>query len=418
MTTQNQLNSPEPFVTGKGGTGVASVTIAPTATAFAGWDANKNLSANNHIEGYTSTVTSGTTITLTVSSTQQQFLTGSTAQTFVMPLASTLVEGMSWYIVNQSSAIITVQSSGGNTIIAMAANTTAVVTCILNSGTTASSWFAEYEQSQLVLPLPLVDGGTGQSFGTVDNAVFSTNGSGVAQLSATLPTSIAVTTPQITTGINDANGNSILSLSPVASAVNSFQMFNNSAGNTPILFCTGSDANIGMTLETKGTGAFSFTSQATSAQLVFNMGTIPVGNTFSFPVTVGYAYTWPAASGTVGITSTGTWTPIDASGASLTFTAVSGRYIQIGNVVIATAQLTYPSTSNASAAVIGGLPVTTGSTNEKMGGTIVKTTVATLAHCTTLTSNTTFGLYTTAGVGVLNSAMSLSVNTFQVIYFI
>lgn len=114
----------------------------------------------------------------------------------------------------------------------------------------------------------------------------------------------------------------------------------------------------------------------------------------------------------------GTWTPIDASGASLSFTSASGVYTQIGNMVIASCTFTYPSTANGSPAIVGGLPVVTGSTNEKMGGTVVKTTVATLAHATTLKTNTAFSLFTTAGAGVLNSAMSLSTNTFQLIYFI
>jgi hypothetical protein len=185
MATQNQLNSPEPFAVAKGGTGVTSVTIAPSASAWAGWDANENLSANNHIEGFLSTVSSASTITLTVASPYQQFITGSTAQTFVMPVASTLVEGMGWYIVNQSSAVTTVQSSGGNTIIAMAANTTAVVTCILNSGTSAASWFAEYEQSSLVLPLSLANGGTNAALTASNGGIFYSTASAGAILAGT-----------------------------------------------------------------------------------------------------------------------------------------------------------------------------------------------------------------------------------------
>jgi hypothetical protein len=127
-----------------GGTGVTSVTTAPAATAFAGWDANKNLSANNLIEGYATTATAAGTTTLTVSSAYQQFFTGSTTQTVLLPVTSTLALGQAFLIVNNSSGVVTVQSSGSNTITAMAASTVAVFTCILTSGTTAASWSSDY----------------------------------------------------------------------------------------------------------------------------------------------------------------------------------------------------------------------------------------------------------------------------------
>lgn len=124
----------------KGGTGVTSVTTVPTATTFAGWDSNNNLSANNHIQGYVTTATAAGTTTLTVASDFQQYFTGTTTQTVVMPVTSTLVLGMSWYIVNNSTGIVTINSSGSNLITALSANTSAILTCILVSGTTAASW--------------------------------------------------------------------------------------------------------------------------------------------------------------------------------------------------------------------------------------------------------------------------------------
>lgn len=126
-----------------GGTDVSSVTTAPTATSFAGWDANSNLSANNYLSGYATTATSATTTTLTVSSKFQQYFTGSTTQTVVMPVTSTLVLGQAWRIVNNSSGVVTIQSSGLNNILAMPANTSTTIVCILTSGTTAASWDVE-----------------------------------------------------------------------------------------------------------------------------------------------------------------------------------------------------------------------------------------------------------------------------------
>lgn len=55
----------------------------------------------------------------------------------------------------------------------------------------------------------------------------------------------------------------------------------------------------------------------------------------------------------------GTWTPTDASGASLVFSTTVGKYTKIGRMVYWTMEVTYPVTANGSAAEVGGLPFTT-----------------------------------------------------------
>lgn len=130
-----------------GGTAVTSVTTTPAASSWAGWNTNSNMLANNFLYGYATTATAAGTTTLTVASAGQQFFTGATTQTVVMPVVSGLSLGMSWLIVNNSSGIVTVQSSGANNIIAVAANTQSRVTCILTSGTSAASWSADNSAS-------------------------------------------------------------------------------------------------------------------------------------------------------------------------------------------------------------------------------------------------------------------------------
>lgn len=56
----------------------------------------------------------------------------------------------------------------------------------------------------------------------------------------------------------------------------------------------------------------------------------------------------------------GVWTPIDISGAGLSFSGVSGYYTKIGRLVTISGQWTLPSTANGSNMVIGGLPFTIG----------------------------------------------------------
>lgn len=92
------------------------------------------------IVGYTTTVTSASPVTLTSSSTFYQFFTGSTAQTIVLPVTSTLATGWTFNIVNNSTADITVNSSGSNLVATCLPGTTLRLICILTSGTTAASW--------------------------------------------------------------------------------------------------------------------------------------------------------------------------------------------------------------------------------------------------------------------------------------
>lgn len=126
------------------GTGVAT---AATASTLALRDANANLFASAFTEGYTATATAAGTTTLTASSNFNQVFTGSTTQTLVMPVVSTLTLGQQWTVINLSSGAVTVQSSGANAIVVMAANTTVVLTCIAVTGTTAASWNAFYYAS-------------------------------------------------------------------------------------------------------------------------------------------------------------------------------------------------------------------------------------------------------------------------------
>ena len=64
----------------------------------------------------------------------------------------------------------------------------------------------------------------------------------------------------------------------------------------------------------------------------------------------------------------GTWTPTDASATgNLVFTNVDAEYNRIGNMVFASGHLKYPSTADASSAVIGGLPITVANRNAALG---------------------------------------------------
>jgi hypothetical protein len=70
----------------------------------------------------------------------------------------------------------------------------------------------------------------------------------------------------------------------------------------------------------------------------------------------------------------GTWTPVDSSGAGLSFSGASGYYTKIGRLVTVSGQWTFPSTANGSNIVIGGLPFTVG---QNSVGAMLQTTATT-----------------------------------------
>ena len=98
----------------------------------------------------------------------------------------------------------------------------------------------------------------------------------------------------------------------------------------------------------------------------------------------------------------GTWTPTDASGASLSFTTASCRYTKIGRVVVIQGQITYPITANASNAIWGGFPFNS-------ADTITLSVIysdASVANFTYLSGNTGNVYLLIPGVNVVNSTMS------------
>jgi hypothetical protein len=92
------------------------------------------------LTGYTATATAAGTTTLTNASSYYQFFSGTTTQTVVLPVTSTLQTGWTFHIVNNSTGLVTVNSSGGNAVIVIPAGTTAMITCIGTTLTTAADW--------------------------------------------------------------------------------------------------------------------------------------------------------------------------------------------------------------------------------------------------------------------------------------
>jgi hypothetical protein len=122
-----------PLTTGVTGTlplanGGTAATSAPAAMAS--------------ITGFTSTATAAGSTTLTNASSYYQIFTGTTTQTILLPVTSTLATGWTFHICNNSTGNLSVQSSGANALITVLPGTTAMCTCISTAGTSETSWEA------------------------------------------------------------------------------------------------------------------------------------------------------------------------------------------------------------------------------------------------------------------------------------
>ena len=124
-------------------TSLAGSKITGTvAIANGGTGATTGNAALANLQEFTSTVTAAGTTTLTNTSTHFQLFTGSTTQTVVLPVTSTLQTGWAFTICNNSSGTVTVNSSGGNLVISAISGVTVMCTCIGTTLTTAADWEA------------------------------------------------------------------------------------------------------------------------------------------------------------------------------------------------------------------------------------------------------------------------------------
>lgn len=101
--------------------------------------------AINALTGYLTIVSSAGTTTLTNSSAQTIYVSGTSTHTIVLPDVTTLQLGWTFAIFNGSTNNVTVQSSGLNSFTAIAAGQTARFVSIATTGTTTSSWVVTYE---------------------------------------------------------------------------------------------------------------------------------------------------------------------------------------------------------------------------------------------------------------------------------
>ena len=197
--------------------GLVSVTNTGTGNNVLATSPTISLPTIDNIKmGYTTTATAAGTTTLTVSSNYRQFFTGSTTQTIVLPVTSTLVTGIAFEIENNSTGLLTVNSSGGNLVGTIPSGVCAHAVCIATATTTAADWDWDYISntsitgtgSAVLATSPTVNNPTVTNYvesvvaiGTVtsSNTIALTNGT-VQTATLTASTACTFTMPTATAG--------------------------------------------------------------------------------------------------------------------------------------------------------------------------------------------------------------------------
>lgn len=114
----------------------------------------------------------------------------------------------------------------------------------------------------------------------------------------------------------------------------------------------------------------------------------------------------------------GVFTPTDGSGASLTFSVAAGSYIKIGQLVVASCRVTYPSQANGSAAKVAGFPFAAMGAPE-FGGYVAFTDYAAAGVYVFVTASTSVAQFyksATTGTAITNGDLSLKDIRFTVVY--
>jgi hypothetical protein len=214
---------------------LVSVTNTGTGNNVLGTAPTISLPTIDNIKmGYSTTATAAGTTTLTVASNYRQFFTGSTTQTIVLPVTSTLVTGIAYEIENNSTGTLTVNSSGGNLIGTIPAGVCAHAVCIGTTLTTAADWDWDYISNTSITGTGSAVLGTSPTLNnpTVTNYVETLQAVGTVGASSTL----ALT-----------NG-TVLTATLTASTPCTFTMPTATAGKSFILILT--QASSGMTTAT------------------------------------------------------------------------------------------------------------------------------------------------------------------------
>lgn len=206
---------------------------------------------------------------------------------------------------------------------------------------------------------------------------------------------LRATSPRITTGIDDSNGNTAIGITATSSAVNYVNITNEATTSHPKISVAGTDSDIALKFQAKGTGWFELLSTSSGpAKLIFNEtsnagnfvawqapGSFSVNQTYTYPTdypaaNTGYYFTSDMSGNTswgqIPTISSGTYTPtITAVSNASNVSASSCQYLRVGNTVTVSGKISYDFTTGNSTTRVGiSLPIASNfSANNECAGT-------------------------------------------------
>jgi hypothetical protein len=413
-----------------GGTGV---TASSGANSVVLRDANQNTSLNNIFRNITSTVSAAGTTVLTAASSFTQVLTGTLAQTYQLPDATTLTNGASFQFNNNSTGALSIVNNGSGPVATVAAG--GATQLFLTSTSTANgTWDTHgflpenilWGTNSLYLATDVITGGTwnggtiGTAYGGTGLTTFTSGGALYATstsslTSGTLPVTAGGTAATTFTanGVLYGNGTSALGVTavgttgevllantggaptwgaiPTTAAVTSFQTSLN--GLTPSTATTGVVTLAGTLGPTSGgTGLTSYTTgdiiYASATNTLAALADVATGNAL-ISGGVGVAPSW----GKIGLTTHVSGTLPVANGGTGQTTYTDGQLL-IGNS-------TGNTLTKASLTAGTGISITPGSGSITIASTV--TAGLTITDDTT-TATSLYPTFTSATSGSITGA--------------
>jgi hypothetical protein len=215
-----------------------------------------------------------------------------------------------------------------------------------------------------------------------------------------------------TTEIQDSVANVLLDFATSGGTpFNYFQITNNPTGAGPNLNSLGGDTDVGMNFTTKGNGRFFWRSTHATPFVILNGTAYQRTNQFNFPDLSGnFAYTFPAATGTIALTAdltsyvtavNGTANRITSTGGTTPTIDISASYVGQSSITTLGTIGTGVWNGTLVSPIYGGTGVNNGSNTLTLAGTLATSgafsSVFTMTGATNVTFPTTGTLLTSAG---------------------
>jgi hypothetical protein len=334
---------------------------------------------NNIKMGYTTTATAAGTTTLTVASNYRQFFTGTSTQTIVLPVTSTLVTGIAYEIENNSTGLLTVNSSGGNLVGTIPAGVCAHAVCIGTTLTTAADWDWDYISTTTITGTGANVLGTSPTITTPTISSLSSASATALTLQSAGTTAITVDTSQLvgigTTSPSSYGGGLVVRKSNTAQGVtNATAQFSDATNSALWIGHTSGAANI---VSEQAITFGNTNGSATTERMRINAGApilcLSGGSTTATGTGIAFPATQSASSdaNTLDDYEEGTWTPTwVGSGSNPTQSgAPACGYVKVGRLVTVFGDFYCTSLSGGSGNLsIGGLPFTVANTATAYSG--------------------------------------------------